>query len=406
MILQYKEKFLIRPRPFEDEFIINYLERLKEANVYTSIVAICLTVFKERINLSDIIRGKFNKDLFSQYTLIPIKDIEKMCINNNYYISHNIFLCTECFNEIGYIKKDFYRKNYICNKHKLPIISKCIYCDTLFDWKNIDSKRCQKCLNLIHLSGEHILNIDFNIVNLFTVYTEIFNYKNFPPDKSSFYFNVYIRNLIKCNDFINNKNNFLDNFIRRLYFKDSYHNKYIYSEVIDYVFFMIKLERIVKTIKYENILNEICKVMKNFAIMNFNIKVSAYLCRNLDRSYIYTSNDINYEKYFFVSFEICENILKLDKYFIQYLCKKGVLKLHLKKYIDVSSLFDLCYHVKTNSTIEDLSSNYYEFNDLHYKAKIKIIKMLSSRQITLYNFNINYVFSKIKIHKNDLEFVL
>lgn len=142
----YNSKFLVRPIPLENEHILSYLERLRIENGYSTINIICITIFDTRINLVDLVKGYFNKERFSNYTNLTIKEVENLCLNDEIYdISPQVNLCLLCFKNLNYIKKEWHAKNYICEKHQIPIVNRYLYCNALYNLNIIELKICNKC---------------------------------------------------------------------------------------------------------------------------------------------------------------------------------------------------------------------------------------------------------------------
>lgn len=399
MILQYKNKFLIRPRPFENEFILSYLERIRYENHYSTIASICLTIFKRKISLLDIVKGNFNITLFCQFTWLEPNQVENMCItDDDFYISTNVFLCLPCLIENKYVERDFYKKNAICHKHLAPIISRCPYCNNLFDWSTLNRNNCKNCFRKISMDHQYSLNLDASSAVVFHVYTKILKYKKYVPNSICFSLRNFVKFFNCSNDFLTNKNCQFDVFIRKHYFRDSYFTKQVGPYVFDYLNLMRSLELFYKEYGFKTTAVHI----DNYCLISLSDEV--FNNHNFGFNIVENYLNMDFKKHFFLSVENCTYILKIDPFLLKLLCKNGILDMHLGLYIDIFSFFSICIDIKMSSTTQDIDTDFVWFRDLEISQKIAFIWGVSKGYFIVYNFNIMTVFSDVKVHLNDLAY--
>lgn len=400
MNLHYNKKFLVRPRPFENEFILSYLERVRYENSYSTIGSVCLTIFKRKISLLDVVKGNFDINLLCQYTLLGSSQVENMCINEeNFHISINLFICAQCLSENKYVEKNFYKKNTICYKHLIPIISRCPYCNNLFDWSILSKMNCKKCFKKIKMNPQYLLNVDASTIDIFYVYTKILKYKKYLPNSISFSLRNFVKNFNFSNNFLINKDMQFEIFIRKYYFRDTYFTKEVNPYAFDYLNFMISLEFFNKSYKFKHIKIQI----DNYSLLSLNDDIFNHNFNfNMDKTYL----NMDYKKHFFLSIENCAYILRIDSYLLELLCKNNILNIHLDQYIDIFSFFKLCIEIKMSSSSQDINKDFVWFKDLEISEKVKFIWGVSRGFFIIYNFNIMKVFSDIKVHVNDLAYPL
>ena len=396
MKLQYNSKFLVRPLPFENEFILSYLERLRYENYHSTIASVCLTIFKTKISLLDMVKGNFDMPLFCQFTSLESNQVKNMCItDDDFYVSTNLFLCLPCLIENKYVERNFYKKNAICHKHLVPIISRCPYCNNLFEWSTLNKSNCKKCFKKIEMDPQYTLNLDVSSAEIFHTYTKILKYKKYQPNSISFSLRNFVKNFNSSNNFLINKDNEFEIFIRKIYFRDRYLTCELRTYAFDYLNFMISLEFFNKKYGFKYIKNQIDKyslLSLNDDIFNHNFNF------NIDTTYL----NMDYKKHFFLSLENCASILKIDSYLLRLLCKNKILNLHLDQYVDMFSLFHLCIMINRSSSTQNIDNDFVWFDDLQINEKIKFIWGVSRGVFLTYNFNIMGVFKDIKVHSNDL----
>lgn len=402
MTLQYNSKFLVRPTPLDDEYILSYLGRLCFENGYESINLICTTIFGSRTSLINIARGDFNKTLFSQYTGLSFDKIENICITgDDSYVSVNISLCLKCFKEIGYVKKDWYIKDYICYKHYFPINSRCLYCNSLYLWSIINKPICNKCNRSIFHNLDFKLGIEISPSNVFNFYNNVLKIKSHPPNSVSYSVKYFSNKYNYTHDLIANKNDCFEIFLRQYLFNDNFYCRQVSQFVIDYIYFLVNIENIDLNVEFFKIL----EILNKFKISNIDNKILKDLKSELDFNYFISIEDINFRKYYFLNFENCKYIFFLDQDVIELLCEYKVIKCYMGNYIDIFSVFQLCVDIKLASTNFDLDIDFVYFKDLSKLDKIKILRNLRFGNFILYNFNTMKVFSDIKIHLNDLNYI-
>lgn len=402
-------KFLVRPAPLDDEYILSYLERLRIENGYSSIDLICKTIFGTKISLVDIVKGNFDKILFSTYTSLNFDEIKNLCITDNkYYVSANVYLCLECFKEVNYIKKDWYIRDYVCCHHKLPISCRCSFCNSLYSFNILNNYFCKKCHKNIFSGNLFRLNTNKNISDIFKIFHNVFKFKYYSPNSLSYSTRYFSSCFNKSYDLLINKNNCFEFLLRKYLFMDRVYSRQVSNFVTDYIFFLIEFEDIICT--FDNIVfyNNLNEILRKYTIHELKIEITTTLVTKLD-SYYFISHQgflkkVDSGKYCFLSYANCANILVLQEWFINLLCRENILKCYDGVYVDIKSVFDLCVDIKVFSTEKYLISDFIYFENLSVFDKIKVIKNLKFGMIILYNFNGFEVFNSIKIKINDLNY--
>ncbi|MCY1162120.1 hypothetical protein D9M71_24650 [compost metagenome] len=407
---QYKKKFLVRPLPLENEFILSYLERLKEANVYLSINSICTTMFEENIILKKVVKGDFNRKLFSQYTGISLDLIDDMCIfdERNYYCTKNVIFCPICFDSLKYIRKNWYQKEYLCPIHFKPLISKCIQCNYLISWNSLFTGKCFKCQNQLNYYDSkyfisNIQPIDFK--DIFNLSRKLFRYKLSAPYSSNFNLSYLVSNLNYVTCFINNLNGVFDIKIRNFFFNIYYETNNPEVYVISYLNFIIDIEVLLNICVNCDNEKKIKINLKKFIPCSFEGVSNDNIYNKIGQLLTLSSKDVDYKKYLFVSKSNCANILNINLEVINQLCERKILKKTDMDNVDLSSFFRLCMNVSKSIISKNLDSNYIYFYQLPIKFQVEVISYLYIGYIKLYNFNIKDVFEKIQIHRDDLKYL-
>jgi len=402
----FSTKFLVRPAPLDDEYILSYLERLRIENGYSSIDLICKTIFATKISLVDIVKGNFDKGLFSKYTNLDYEVINNLCITDNkFYTSLNVHLCLECFKEINYIKKEWYLKNYICNQHKLPIVCRCFCCNLLFSFGVLSSPVCKRCFNSIFINVNFKLNTSDHITDVFNIFHKILNFKSFAPNSLSYSARSFSVNFNKSYDFLINKNRCFELHIRKIFFNDRFYSKDVCIFVNDYIYFMININNIICEIKYDEFTRGINGIIRKYSIQWISLGVENSLKSKLKFNYPIRFHNDDYIRYYFLSYENCVNVFLFDSVFIRLLCFNKVFRVYNGLYIDIYSVLSLCINIKAYSTDVDLLYDYVYFKDLKYSDQLIVIKNLPLGGVILYNFNCIDVFREVKIHVNDLKYM-
>lgn len=391
-------KFLVRPRPFDDEFILSYLQRVSEHNSYASIDQICSTVFGHRKSLKDIIKGNFDTKLLGQFTGLSTSQVfDLLTLGEDYHLSSNLIFCIECLKLNKYIKKQFYKKEYICEKHDLPMISRCSFCKRLYSWKVLDSLKCSYCEKTIKNRIEQKILKETSVHNVIKFSNLVLKYKKYAPTSSSYQFEFYIKRYNYAHNLLLNKNDSFEKFIKQFFFNDYIYQREPSRYIDEYIYFLINMR---KTISEMN-LDEYIKKTENFLTMYY---IEDFNCHELESDFNSNFISINQEdskKYMFISDLNCQKILRIDLNNVKYFCMKKLLK-SCKEYIDLYSLFQLCVDIKLSSTYEDLSENYTYFKDLSQKEMLSILKDLRFGNYILYNFNSLDALSAVKISNFDL----
>ena len=75
MKLERNKSFLICPYPKKNEFILSYLARIKQFNLYPNLNSVLYTIFSKKINIIDISKGIFDKKKLSEFTFIKENEI-------------------------------------------------------------------------------------------------------------------------------------------------------------------------------------------------------------------------------------------------------------------------------------------------------------------------------------------
>lgn len=393
-------KFLVRPRPFDDEFILSYLQRVSEANSYASIDQICSTVFDHRKSLTDIIKGNFDKKLLAQFTDLSISQIcDLLTVDEDYYLSSNLIFCIECFKLNKYIKKQFYKKEYICEKHDLPMISRCLFCNRLYSWKVLDSLKCNYCKKPINNEIEQKILKETYVNNVLKFANLVLKYKLYAPMSLSYQFVFYIKRYNYAHNLLLNKNNSFELFIKQFFFNDYIYKREPSKYIDEYIYFLINMKKTISEMTLDEHVIKLEKILKMYFIDDLD---SDELESDFNSNFI-SFNQEDSKKYMFISYLNCQRILGIDLNMVEYFCAKKLLK-SCNKYIDLYSLFKLCVDIKLSSTYEDLSENYTYFKDLSKKEMLRILKDLRFGNFILYNFNSLDSLSKVKISNFDLNY--
>ena len=201
-------KFLVRPRPYDDEFILSYLQRVSQENSYASLDQICSTVFAHRKSLTDIIKGNFDTKLLAQFTDLSISQIcDLLTLGEDYHLSSHPIFCIECFKLNKYIKKQFYKKEYICENHDLPMISRCLFCNRLYSWKVLDNLKCSYCKKNINNKIEQKILKETSVHNVIKFSNLVLKYKSYAPMSLSYQFGFYIKRYNYAHNLLLNRNN-------------------------------------------------------------------------------------------------------------------------------------------------------------------------------------------------------
>lgn len=70
MKLERNKSFLICPYPKKNEFILSYLARIKQFNLYPNLNSVLYTIFSKKINIIDISKGIFDKKNYQNSHLL------------------------------------------------------------------------------------------------------------------------------------------------------------------------------------------------------------------------------------------------------------------------------------------------------------------------------------------------
>lgn len=391
-------KFLVRPRPFDDEFILSYLQRVSEHNSYASIDQICSTVFGHRKSLKDIIKGNFDTKLLGQFTGLSSSQVfDLLTLDEDYHLSSNLIFCIECLKLNKYIKKQFYKKEYICEKHDLPMISRCLFCNRLYSWKVLDSLKCSYCgKNIKNIIEQKILK-ETSVHNVIKFTNLVLKYKTYAPTSSSYHFEFHIKRYNYAHNLLLNKNNSFEKYIKQFFFNDYIYQREPSRYIDEYIYFLINMRKTISEMDLDEYMKKTENILKMYYIEDYNYDE---LESDFNSNFI-SINQENSKKYMFISNLNCQKILGIDLNNVKYFCTKNLLKT-CKEYIDLYSLFKLCVDIKLSSTYEDLSENYTYFKDLSQKEMLSIRKDLRFGNYILYNFNSLDALSIVKISNFDL----
>lgn len=219
----YDNKFLLIPKPKEDEFILSYLNRIKEENAYPSLNLVLKIIFGDKIKILAVVKGEFNKLTLSKYVGINENLIDKLCItdNNKFYCLSCIFVCPYCIKEEKYVSISSYQKNAICPVHLIPYINRCPHCNKLLDWNAEKIERCRFCKNYINSNIEkYVLRYKETIHqrDIYFIFNIFFKLTINSPSRNNLYNLEYLSlGLQKSIDFINDPEQILLENFRKLF---------------------------------------------------------------------------------------------------------------------------------------------------------------------------------------------
>ncbi|HAV5768657.1 TPA: hypothetical protein JI173_00100 [Acinetobacter baumannii] len=398
MVLKVK-KFLVTPQLKQDEFILSFLTRLKKSNAYPNLNSVIQTIFGEKISKINITKGNFNKIILSKTISHSIEKINNSCINTeDYYCVSNVFLCPICIENTKYISVSWYKKDSLCSIHKLPFISKCPHCQKKISW---DADNFSKCMFCKEIYSKNIRKYIIPITNkqeqqnLYFVYKQILNYKVYSPDSIAFSLEYLSNGLKESLSFINNSNNEIDLFIRKIFFRKNYPNLDIGPIVDEIIIFVGKIIHLNSNLdcNKKDLLSIIEKYINTKTILKIKYDIDNHL---FDYYKNYKSRGLLHEHNFSLSIQNISNILNLNIFCVEQLFKSST---NDKEYIPIQDFFEFCIYLSKKSTNIDLDQNYYYLSDLESTLQIRLIR---SHLSLLYNFNIKSVLKDVKICKHEI----
>ncbi|WP_313043063.1 hypothetical protein [Acinetobacter sp.] len=402
MKLERNKSFLICPYPKKNEFILSYLARIKQFNLYPNLNSVLYTIFSKKINIIDISKGIFDKKKLSEFTFIKENEIIEYCLDYNiHHITSNILVCPLCIKDQNFISIEWYQKDHICLIHSLPFINKCLNCKKLLTWNTNNFKICSFCKTPLHLNiDKYIIPLEtkIDLDNAYYIYKHILNYKNHSPN-SIIYSEEYLSNGLKdASHFIKNMNNLFEIQIRKILFKTNASNFNIETIKHELIVFISHVLTLTNKIKSNDLLSINLKEYTNIDNREYVIK------QNISQQLMaYYLQKCLTEKMKYLSKENISNILNLDLKILEDININHILKLEINNLFPLNDFINFCHKISKHSHIQDLKENHIYFRELNKENKIHIIKRMISGDMLTFNFNHKNMFNDLKITNDDYE---
>lgn len=401
--MNYSKKFLIIPKPKEDEFILSYLNRIKEENAYPSLNLVLKTIFGEKIKILNVVKGNFDKSALIEFVGINENLINKLCITdkNKFYCLSCILVCPYCITEKKYVSISGYQKNAMCSIHFIPYISRCPYCNKLLDWNAEKIERCQFCKNYIDSNiNQYVLRNKETIhqSDIYFIFDFFFKLTINSPNLNDSYNLEYLSlGLQKSIDFINDPEQIILEKIRKIFIqiKVTYPN----SRAIRYEFYLL-IFNLIKIINKIHDGSHILNCLKKIIDENFIDEI----LKNHDQEYYQFINnyDHSFEKRTIKLNKVnISKILNLDIKIISILLDGGILRCDENKEVDFDDLTNFCNSIARNLNVDDVDEFVY-LKNLHWRTQTHIFNLLLLSPFYLYNFKYDEMLTNIKIKKSDL----
>lgn len=407
------KKFLILPFPKEDEFILSYLLRLKKYNGYPSVISLIKIIFGENTKKINIVKGDFNKNIFSNFTELTYLEIDKLCLNkknNEYYSVEYLIVCPLCLLERDYIPIGWYKRNTMCSIHSIPYISRCPHCDKLLKWETKKLEICFFCKTPIYLNiDKYIINHkDINNKNnLFIIYDYLYshNLMDYRSSNKVMHSIKYLYNaLMGCVNFLLNPEYIIRNEIRKIFIQINL--KHHSNSVIEYDYFLY----IFKIIKLIRNLSEDGLIIKRTLSKYVNINIIERIMNNYEIELFYfltgDKRRINFDKEISLDLNNFSKIINIDYSSIFLFVSTNLVELNESNEIYLNDFIFFCQKLSKKISKKDINKDFTYYIDLPDNIKLIIFDTLLTTPLRLYNFNYEDVFWKIKIDNFELEEII
>lgn len=406
LLKKTQKKFLIIPHLEREEFILSYLNRIKKANAYPSLISVVKTIFGKKITTMNLVKGNFNKFIFSEHTGLSETQINSLFIQehqNEFYSVDCLLICPFCILKQNYIPIAWYKKDHICPIHSIPYISRCPHCNTLLHWDTKKIEVCHFCQCAINLNIEkHIIHHDSSIEksDIYLVYKIFFNDQVYSPSNNTMYNLEYLSSkFIKCVEFIENPEKYLMNEIRKIFIKinEKYPNKKsIKYDFTSYFFKIIKYIKHSTTDEYNK-----THIIDFIELINNDLYLE--ILNNYDDKFFYFISGGFFN--FNLKIKFIEKLLKSDPEVINFF-KRNYVTNNKKEEITIDDFIFICKNITYQVNTKNINDNFVYFSDLSTETKIKILHEIFYSPVILYNFNYESMLSNIKIIKADLKKLL
>lgn len=400
MKLERNKSFLICPYPKKNEFILSYLARIKQFNLYPNLNSVLYTIFSKKINIIDISKGIFDKKKLSEFTFIKENEIIEYCLDYNiHHITSNILVCPLCIKDQNFISIEWYQKDHICLIHSLPFINKCLNCKKLLTWNTDNFKICSFCKTPLHLNiDKYIIPLEtkIDLDNAYYIYKHIFNYKNHSPNNITYSEKNLSNGLKDAIYFIRNTNNLFKIKVRRILFTTNANDFNIETIKHELIIFISHILVLTNNITDNNLLSKNLKKYVNIDNNEYPIKENV----NQQLAVHYLQKDLN-KRMTNLSKENISNILNLKP--IENIDLNSILKPEANNLFFLDDFIYFCHKLSKSLHTQNIKEKYIYFRELNSENKIHTIKKIHSGNILAFNFNHENMFDDIKLPTMNLK---